>query len=386
MAGISYSAPKDNTNPHTSAFYNAPLTQPNLPGVTHTPYAPGDLDISDAWQEIGDTIYMHDDEKVKSWKRDMDTVLILAGVLSVILSLFAIQSYSWLSKDPTTTAITALTQILQQPGGDDHFILSTASTFHTSASVIRINCLWFLALIVALTCSISGILYRQWLHEHFRHTHTQSHTEALALQRLRFDSLDHWGTPYVLSLIPSFLVLALLLFFAGLLEAFWLMNTVLFSIGLAVIGSVFALYIATTVLPLKQIIQTTLALITHAFNYDPMSVLSTINPLQAMCPYKTPQSWLAFLCTRTVLGIPIVKQILYRFSKCSNFGIFQDMLDSHLHAISSWGSLDLGVLRMFRGSSNHTPPIHELQSLEWLMRTLKDTPDLLPSLRTILWS
>ncbi|KAG7089003.1 hypothetical protein E1B28_012952 [Marasmius oreades] len=304
------------------------------------------------------------------------------GIWSILVTFFSLESYRWLSENPATTTVALLSQISQQL--DDQNTRSSGSstpTFRPAASIIRINCFWFLSLIMTITCTVIGLLCKQWLDEHCRRTHTRTHMETLALQHLRIESLERWGVPYIITRLPVLLQLALLLFLVGLLELFWLSNAILFAIGLAAIGLIFLFYSATTYLSAIQILRH--ALKSQPYNDSPAATLSHLRSLGSVCPYKSPQSWAVFSVMRSFLQTSFVKHVLYRlFRGRLSFGTFQDALDRNLNTIVRWSSFDLEVVRTFEGMKN-APSFHGIKGLQQLLRTFRDTESI-PHLANIL--
>jgi hypothetical protein len=123
--------------------------------------------------------------------------------------------------------------------------------------------LWFSSLVAALTSAFIGILSKQWLREYIRPA-SISPRESVTLRQFRYQGLKSWGVIEIISFLPLMLEFALVLFFAGLLELLWTVNSIVAAILSALIAIVIVFYIATTILP----------------------ALPGTN-----CPYKSPQSW-----------------------------------------------------------------------------------------------
>ncbi|EEB94771.1 hypothetical protein MPER_06361, partial [Moniliophthora perniciosa FA553] len=134
----------------------------------------------------------YDEDMVRTWKEDIDTLLVFAGLFSAVVTAFAIESYQWLSKDPGDTTVVLLTQISQQLRNPNMTVTQPESeTFHPDAS-----------LILALMSGLLALLCKQWLREHTRETHTRTAAEALALRQLRRDSLEKWRVPQLVATTP----------------------------------------------------------------------------------------------------------------------------------------------------------------------------------------
>ncbi|ESK93440.1 hypothetical protein Moror_1721 [Moniliophthora roreri MCA 2997] len=126
---------------------------------------------------------------VKNWRDDIDTLLVFAGLLSAVVTVFTIESYQWLSEDPNDATVALLTRISLQLNGSQS-TLPERLAFAADPSSIRINCFWFLSFIFNLTSALFGLLCKQWIQEHQRDTQTRTPGEALALRQLRRESFE----------------------------------------------------------------------------------------------------------------------------------------------------------------------------------------------------
>lgn len=145
--------------------------------------------------------------------------------------------------------------------------------FSVSRSAIRINIFWFLSLTLSMATVLIGILCMQWLRE-FKRDAARSHKNAIAVRQMRFEGLLEWKVPFILSLLPILLQLALVLFFAGVLELLWARNHIVAATVSAAAAIVMLFLVGTTVLPAVQ----------YFFTTD-------LNLRVGQCPYKSPQSW-----------------------------------------------------------------------------------------------
>ncbi|KAF9255074.1 hypothetical protein L218DRAFT_377676, partial [Marasmius fiardii PR-910] len=339
--------------------------------------------VEQSWEKVAEEVSRRDEGKIKTWKSEIDMLVVVAGISSIFFALFTLESSRWLSADPQATSAALLTQISQQLATINQAAspsLNPLTPFHAPRSAVAINSLWFLSLILSIASIVVGLLCKQWLDEHFQYTHTRTPLEALALRRLRQASLDHWGVPTIISQLPILLEFAFLSFFAGLLVVFWLRSVVLFIIGLIVIGIIFIFYSATTLLPSIQIVNHSLK--PRPSSDNPATIITHLSSLRSVCPYKTPQARAAFAIMRSILGTSFMKQILYRFSGTPSFGMFQDNLDYHIRTVPDWPSLDLAVIRTFEGIEN-APSFYEISGLQWLLKTFRDTSSMVPHLTNI---
>ncbi|KAK7037838.1 hypothetical protein VNI00_010799 [Paramarasmius palmivorus] len=345
--------------------------------------------LAESFEKISKAVEKYDEEQVKGWKEDIDTLLVFAGLFSAVVTAFLIEAYQKLQEDPADKTVTLLEKlvVLQQPNASQTAIISSDSNpFTPDASTIRINCFWLLSLIFSLTSALFGLLCKQWIREYQREPPTRSPGEALALRQLRRDSFDKWGVPGFLSALPILLEIALLLFFAGILDLLWGLHRIPFVVSLVAVGLSAGLYIVTTLLPTLTIPKDQKYDIAHG-HFERLSY-------QFICPYKSPQSRLfyRFVC-----------KVLHPLSK-SWFPTYESRHEKPPHGLpvshhinspaSNWSSFDLQVVRQFdqhvrdrlpwSGKDLFSLQVYQLRAFEWAVTMFRDSPMMIPHLRNIL--
>ncbi|KAK1221987.1 hypothetical protein PQX77_015195 [Marasmius sp. AFHP31] len=359
---------------------------------------PQEPTLEKSWEVIMKEVTSLDDGLVGGWKEDIDTLLVFAGLFSAVVTAFTIESYQWLQEAPEDTTVALLKQISQQMNGTS---VPEPDTFSVSSSDVAINVLWFLSLIIALVDALFALLCKQWLREHRRHTHTRTPSEALALRWLRNQSLEKWRVPTILASLPMLLELALFLFLAGLLELLRTRHPVPFSIATAVVAFASVFYFGTTIIPAIDIIRQARQ-VTEEFrdkryffkNHLPSSFIMILPPMEYICPYKSPQAWVAFRSLRLLFRFP------GHLHRAAWFLLRRDYITwstySRLHnlighftptlvfgqIIRNWSSVDLELLR--RADIELAPPFYELNAFRWLVAELRDSPHMIPHLRKVL--
>ncbi|KAK1235153.1 hypothetical protein PQX77_001630 [Marasmius sp. AFHP31] len=364
---------------------------------------PQEPTLEKSWDVIMKEVTSLDEGLVGGWKEDIDTLLVFAGLFSAVVTAFTIESYQWLQEAPEDTTVALLRQISQQLNNTSESV-PEPDTFTVSSSVVAINVLWFLSLIIALVDALFALLCKQWLREHRRHTHTRTPSEALALRWLRHQSLEKWRVPAILASLPMLLELALFLFLAGLLELLRTRHPVPFSIATFIVAFAAVFYLGTTIIPAvdiaRQALQVTRELRherTHPYIkiYSPVDFIMTLPPMEYICPYKSPQAWVAFQSLRMISRV--LDLLLRHMAFCllrrgyiahstywDLFGLsipidtFQETVDSLLN----WSSVDLELLQ--RSSIDLAPPFYDLNAFRWLVTEVRDSPHMIPHLRNVL--
>ncbi|KAL0573622.1 hypothetical protein V5O48_008334 [Marasmius crinis-equi] len=257
---------------------NSSQCAPSLP----RPYSPDQPFVhnisytGDCWKECLEKVDHYDVERCKGWREDIDTLLVFAGLFSAVVTAFTVESYQWLDDDPQDATAQLLLYIVQNSNISFTSSLPPSivqNEFAPPNSAIRINICWFLSLTLSLTAVIVGILCKQWIGEHRRNPPKYtSHKDTLFLRRMRQQSFERWGVSGMTHTLPLLLEIALALFFLGVLDLLWSLNTLVAGIISAQVGLALLVISATTILP-------TLSL---AWN------------TKVPCAYKSPQAWLCY--------------------------------------------------------------------------------------------
>ncbi|ESK83772.1 hypothetical protein Moror_11092 [Moniliophthora roreri MCA 2997] len=335
--------------------------------------------VAEAWEKLMKAVNDCDDEMVKNWKEDIDTLLVFAGLFSAVVSAFTVESYRWLGEDPGDATVVLLTQISNQLSNSSTPLDDvSSSTFKADDLSIRVNTFWFLSLILSLSSGLFALLSKQWLREHRRIVPTSSSAEALGLRYMRNKSLEIWGVPSLLALLPILLEVALLLFFAGIIDLLRSLHHIPFIAVATAAGVSAGMYLITMILP-------ALTVLFGAFIDARVKRLSVSQPthitvpyLRFICPYKSPQAWVLYSVMDKL--VPLVSKLLAKCIKV--FGYVQ---------VPRWHDIDLQVVRRF--DRNPTPfwtvspgliKVYELAGLDWATRTFQDSPAIILPLQSIL--
>ncbi|KIK52830.1 hypothetical protein GYMLUDRAFT_100553 [Collybiopsis luxurians FD-317 M1] len=228
----------------------------------------------DHWEKVMRRIDLYDEDMCKGWREDVDTLLVFAGLFSAAVTAFLIESYAWLQQSPQDSTNLILLQVIQQLRNSSNPIpenLSRSAEFSVTPLAIRINVFWFSSLALSLSCAIIGILCKQWLREYQRDA-ALSPKDALMLRQTRLESFERWKVDDILSALPLLLQSALVLFFVGIVDLLWSLNTIVAIVLTCEIGVALFLVSMTTVFP-------SFALVMNA---------------KLPCAYKSPQAWIFY--------------------------------------------------------------------------------------------
>ncbi|KAL0066520.1 hypothetical protein AAF712_006563 [Marasmius tenuissimus] len=348
--------------------------------------------LKGSWQAVMKEVALLDDGLVGGWKEDIDTLLVFAGLFSAVVTAFTIESSQRLLEQPGDTTVALLRQITDQMTNGTS---TPPPEFEISSSDLRINLLWFMSLIIALVDALFGLLCKQWLREHHRHTHTCTPAEALALRWLRHESLERWRVPTILACLPMFLELALFLFLGGIIELLRTRHQALFITASVVVGFAGIIYLATTIIPgihiIRQVLQVTPKLremrsgndVDHP-SHSSADRVNNLPPMESICPYKSPQAWITFSAFAAFTQLRGVVHLVHFLQSHSKSGWLDSASAFHMtmETLSKWSSVDLEVIH--RSNIRLVPPFYELKAFRWLVAELQNSQTMRPHLQRIL--
>ncbi|OBZ77351.1 hypothetical protein A0H81_02080 [Grifola frondosa] len=206
----------------------------------------------DMWKLYLDPALREDKESVQQWNSDLDSLLLFAALFSAVLTAFIIESYKNLSMDSGNASVELLQAILVtlQANGSapsSSFAAPDISHFAPTGSAIRVNIYWFASLIISLSTALIAILAKQWLNYLLAGLSPVPSVQGRQRQ-YRMDGMLKWKLPDLLSFLPALLHIALLLFFAGLVDFVWYINRSVALVSFVLVVAAFLVYSSTIVL------------------------------------------------------------------------------------------------------------------------------------------
>ena len=116
---------------------------------------------------------------------------------------------------------------------------------------VWVNALWFLSLVISITCALLATLLQQWARRYLKVTQPRYSPHKRARIRAFFaEGVDKFLLPWAVEALPTMLHLSLFLFFAGLAVFLWNVNLTIFKLVLSWIGLCTALYGCITFIPI----------------------------------------------------------------------------------------------------------------------------------------
>ena len=123
--------------------------------------------------------------------------------------------------------------------------------FSPPHSAVWVNALWFLSLVISLTCALLATLLQQWARRYLKITQSRYSLHKRARIRAFFsEGVDKRLLPWAVDALPTLLHISLFLFLAGLVVFLCSVNLTIFKLVLSWVGLCTALYGFITCMPI----------------------------------------------------------------------------------------------------------------------------------------
>jgi len=214
----------------------------------------------------------YDKEITANWNEDTNGVLVFVriflsvrspatdrllqtGLFSATVAAFVIEGYKQLSVDSGDRTVALLSQMSQQLVAISNGVaLSPPSPLETLppnlSAATRINVMWLLSMAISITCALLATLIQQWVRRYMElsYLHEMPH-ERVRVRTYLFSGMEYFRMRRAVETIPMLLHISVFLFFAGLVEFFFLFNKTVAWFFVGWIGLFGSAYIALTVIP-----------------------------------------------------------------------------------------------------------------------------------------
>jgi hypothetical protein len=217
-----------------------------------------------------------DNKIAERWQKDAEGIIIFVrpgslstsvhtdwtdkqnGLFSAVVAALVVLSAQDLKPNSQDTSAFYLERIYQLQADPSLPRLSTPSsvarppTFFPPEYVLWVNSLWFLSLVISLTCAMLATLLQQWVRRYIRITQpARCNPEKRARMRAFFaNGFNDFHVAWVVEALPALVHLSLFLFFAGLLIYLFHTNHTVFSAVACWVAILLAAYGGFTVMPI----------------------------------------------------------------------------------------------------------------------------------------
>ena len=116
---------------------------------------------------------------------------------------------------------------------------------------VWVNALWFMTLVISLTCALLATFLQQWARKYLKVTQSRYSPHKRARIRSFFsEGVEKCLLPWAVETLPALLHISLFLFFTGLVVFLCNVNMTIFELVLSWVGVCTALYGCITLMPI----------------------------------------------------------------------------------------------------------------------------------------
>ncbi|PVF93281.1 hypothetical protein CPB86DRAFT_715783, partial [Serendipita vermifera] len=197
------------------------------------------------WDAYNDTATIFDVEMLKEWEDNLTVMLVFAALFSAILTAFILETIKKLEQDDEESIRSILLTMSMQ--------LRNASLpayeetdYQVPNWAIRVNCFFFGSLGCNIFAALAAVLALQWIRDYNIGLTGVAVARERALRRhFRFEGANQWFMPEIISLLPTLLHVAMLLFVGGMVDWLVQMNLVVASMMIITLGASALFYVLT---------------------------------------------------------------------------------------------------------------------------------------------
>jgi hypothetical protein len=156
-------------------------------------------------------------------------------------------------QDTSNFYLANIYQTLADPNGSNISSSLPASPppFSPPNYAVWVNALWFLSLVISLTCALLATLLQQWARRYLKITQPRYSLHKRARIRAFFsEGVEKCLLPWAVETLPTLLHISLFLFFASLIVFLSNVNLTIFKLVLSWVGLCVALYGCITCMPI----------------------------------------------------------------------------------------------------------------------------------------
>ncbi|KAH8993049.1 hypothetical protein EDB86DRAFT_1403730 [Lactarius hatsudake] len=208
----------------------------------------------------------HDKALIETWKDDMEGIIIFAGLYSASLTAFLQQSfpnltpnYAQQSAYYSQQSVFLLAQISAQlaasgsPPPATFPFPTPLPDFQPASSDVRVNVFWFMSLVFSLTSALAATIVQQWVRDYMHVFQRYNHPLKRArVRQFLYEGAEKWYMPVVVDVVPALIHVSLFLFFIGLADYLFNINTATATTTTIMIAICAALYLWCIIAPVHD--------------------------------------------------------------------------------------------------------------------------------------
>ncbi|KAF8814587.1 hypothetical protein BYT27DRAFT_7206041 [Phlegmacium glaucopus] len=213
------------------------------------------------WSIYNKEAESYDRALMETWRDDMDSIIIFAGLFSAVLTAFLVDASKNLKPDPTeqtnallSQTVVLLTQISQQlgPNGSQTIIspLQPLEPFKLNPSDLRANIFWYTSLGFSITAASAATFVQQWVRDYLQVFQRLSGSlERSRMRQYLFHGVSSNHMSLMVEGIPAFIHISFFLFFIGLAENLFATNRAVAITTATIMGLSAVFYIGWSISP-----------------------------------------------------------------------------------------------------------------------------------------
>ncbi|KAI0002891.1 hypothetical protein BJV74DRAFT_758743, partial [Russula compacta] len=165
-----------------------------------------------------------DSKMAERWQKDADGIIIFTGLFSAVVATFVAVSIQDIRPNSQDTSAFYLREMYQLQANSNISRPSTSSAvaqppvFSPPTYAVWVNSLWFLSLVISLTCAMLATSLQQWARRYLRMTQPArcSPHKRARLRAYFANGLDKFRVGWAVEALPALVHLSLFIFFVGL--------------------------------------------------------------------------------------------------------------------------------------------------------------------------
>ncbi|KAG8994420.1 hypothetical protein FRB94_009906 [Tulasnella sp. JGI-2019a] len=217
--------------------------------------APLDAQLTpDIFGEKGNFWYLYDTragrfnkEMLERLNRNLDVLLIFAGLFSAVNTAFIALTLANLSAPPAYQTNALLTLLIMDTNNGSVNSNDLNPIFSPSRAAIRQNCTFFASLCSSILAAAGAMLAKQWLLSYEGTGQSGSLRKQALLRTQKWIGAEKWGLRPVVEALPTILLISLALFFVALCDFLWSVSLPVAVVAMAFAGAGTVFYIFTVI-------------------------------------------------------------------------------------------------------------------------------------------
>ncbi|KAG8756101.1 hypothetical protein FRC14_003381 [Serendipita sp. 396] len=193
--------------------------QPNQDGLQKVLFASQPIKEKSHWELYNDLALVYDREMIKEWDDSLSLMLVFAALFSAVLTAFIIASIPLLTEEiiPGTNVILEIISHQLNDSSTPPYTYRDLPFQPPRWWAVQVNALFFTSLGCTLMTSLISVLCLQWIRDFDKGLASITNPADKALKRqFRLEGFKKWHIPTIIGVLPTLLVIALILFMAGI--------------------------------------------------------------------------------------------------------------------------------------------------------------------------